>query len=218
LPSTVNRTDLDVDRPEASTRADVTLVSRGTTATACVIRSDEHGLVVSPSGAGRSWHDAIRPGDPVELYWVSGYEERTLPARVAQVDRDGQPVWHLLPTGPTERSRRRTAVRARVAVPVVVPWGGELLRGSTLDLSESGLKALVDGSGTPPESGTPLRVALDLDDLTLQVAGEVAWGSTPGTGRWVLAVRFTDLDDATADVLRSRVFRALRAERAGLSG
>ena len=46
-------TDQDVDRPDARTQADVTLVSRGITVTACVTRSDEFGLVVSPAGAGR---------------------------------------------------------------------------------------------------------------------------------------------------------------------
>jgi hypothetical protein len=211
----VIETDPDVQRPEVSTQADVTLVSRGITVTACVTRSDEFGLVVSPAAGGRTWQDVIKPGDPVEVYWVSRYEERTLPARVSSVDDAGSPSWHLLPTGPSERSQRRKAVRARVAVPVVVPWSGGLLRGTTIDLSEGGAKMLVDGWGLLPESGTPVRPSLSLDeDVELDVVGEVAWGSDRGTGEWVLAVQFTDVDERSADTLRRRVFRALREERA----
>jgi hypothetical protein len=211
----VIETDLDVDRPDARTQADVTLVSRGITVTACVTRSDEFGLVVSPAGVGRSWQDSIKPGDPVEVYWVSGFEERTLPARVASVEHEPESFWHLAPTGPAERSQRRKAVRAKVAVPILLPWAGGLLRGTTIDLSESGLKALVDGWGLPPESGLPVTLTLSLeDDVTVDLAGEVAWGSDRGTGQWVLAVQFTDVDERAGDTLRRRVFRALREERA----
>jgi hypothetical protein len=210
----VIETDQDVDRPDASTQADVTLVSRGITVTACVTRSDDFGLVVSPATAGRSWQDSIKPGDPVEVYWVSGYEERTLPARVASVEHEAESYWHLTPTGPAERSQRRKAVRAKVVLPIVLPWSAGLVRGTTIDLSESGLKALVDGWGLPPESGTPVRLTLSLeDDITLDLAGEVAWGSDRGTGQWVLAVQFTDVGERAGDTLRRRVFRALREER-----
>jgi hypothetical protein len=102
-------TDHDVDRPDASTQADVTLVSRGITVTACVERSDEFGLVVRPSGTARTWGDTLKPGDPVEVYWVSGYEERTLPASIASIEEAERPGWHLQPTGPAERSQRRKA-------------------------------------------------------------------------------------------------------------
>ena len=208
-------TDLDVDRPDASTQADVTLVSRGITVTATVTRSEEARLVVSPAAAGRSWQESIKPGDPVEIYWVSGYEERTLPGTVAAVDHSDEPSWNLVPTGPAERSQRRKAVRAKVVLPVLLPWAGGLLRGTTLDLSESGLKALVDGWGLPPEAGTPLVLTLSLeDDVTLDLAGEVAWGSDRGTGQWVIAVQFTDVGERAGDLLRRRVFRALREERA----
>ena len=208
-------TELDAHRPDPSTQADVTLVSRGITVTACVTRSDEFGIVVSPSGSGRSWQDSVKPGDPVELYWVSGYEERTLPAKVASIEYDGESSWHLSPTGQAERSQRRKAVRATVALPIVLPWSGGLLRGTTIDVSEGGLKALVDGWGLPPEPGTPVRVTLSLeDDVTLDLAGEMAWGSDRGTGQWVLAIQFTDVGERAGDTLRRRVFRALREERA----
>ncbi len=207
-------TDQDVDRPDASTQADVTLVSRGITVTACVERSDEFGLLVRPSGTGRAWAEAIKPGDAVEVYWVSGYEERTLPARVASVEEAERPAWHLRPTGPAERSQRRKAVRAVAALPVVMPWSGALLKGMTVDISEGGIKALVDGWGLPPESGTPLQVTLTLEEgISLDVHGEVVWTADRGTKQWILAVRFTQVSERDGDTLRRRVFRALREER-----
>lgn len=207
-------TEQDVDRPDASTQADVTLVSRGITVTACVERSDEYGLVVRPSGTARTWAGVIKPGDAVEVYWVSGYEERTLPARVAAIEEAERPGWQLQPTGQAERSQRRKAVRAAAELPVVVPWSGSLLRGLTIDISEGGIKALVDGWGLPPESGTALLVTLTLEDgISLDVHGEVVWTADRGTKQWVVAIRFTQMSERDGDTLRRRVFRALREER-----
>ena len=209
------QTDADLERPEASTQADVTLVTRGITVTACVDRSDESGLTVRPAGTGRSWDDAIKPGDPVEVYWVSGFEERILPARVASVDHSGEPRWQLRPTGPAERSQRRRAVRAKMELPVVMPWAGGLLKGATIDLSEGGTKVLVDGWGLPPEAGTPLLVTVSLDDDDpLDVQGEVVWTAEKGNKQWVLAIRFPQAPERDGDAIRRRVFRALREERA----
>ena len=207
-------TEQDVDRPDASTQADVTLVSRGITVTACVERSDEYGLVVRPSGTARTWAGVIKPGDAVEVYWVSGYEERTLPARVAAIEESERPAWQLQPTGQAERSQRRKAVRAAAELPVVMPWSGSLLKGLTIDISEGGIKALVDGWGLPPESGAALLVTLTLEDgISLDVQGEVVWTADRGTKQWVVAIRFTQVSERDGDTLRRRVFRALREER-----
>ena len=207
-------TEHDVDRPDASTQADVTLVSRGITVTACVERSDEFGLVVRPSGTARGWAEIIKPGDAVEVYWVSGYDERTLPARVAAIEESERPSWQLQPTGQAERSQRRKAVRAAAELPVVMPWSGSLLKGLTVDISEGGIKALVDGWGLPPESGAAVLVTLTLEDgISLDVPGEVVWTADRGTKQWVVAIRFTQVSERDGDTLRRRVFRALREER-----
>jgi PilZ domain len=204
--------ETDLDRPEEHSAADVTLVTRGLTVTACVEVSAETGLVVRPTGAGSEWLSIVRPGDVVEVYWVSGYEERTLPARVVQVDSGLETRWALAPTGPAERSQRRKAVRAAIALPVEMPWAGASITGRTVDLSEGGLKALVDGWGLPPEGGTPTTLTLTLDDGVLDLPGEVVWHADRG-GQWLIAVKFHELPEKTCDRLRGRVFRALREER-----
>jgi hypothetical protein len=199
----------------------VTLVTRGITLTACVEVSSDFALVVRPSGGGEVGQ-AVKPGDRVEVYWVSGYEERTLPAKVTSVESGGaddgadgwsEPRWHLAPTGPAQRSQRRKAVRARLPLPVVMPWAGAVLAGTTIDVSEGGMKALVDGWGLPPEPGTSAAVSLTLEDGVLDLLGEVVWYADRAS-QWVLAVRFVDVPEAGADRLRRRVFQALREERA----
>jgi hypothetical protein len=208
-------TETEADRPAVSTQADVTLVARGITVTASVDRSDEAGIIVRPVSMGQKWDDVIKPGDPVEIYWVGDLEERKLPARVASVDHSAEARWLLSPTGPAERSQRRKAVRGKVEVPVAMPWAGGALKGATIDLSEGGMRALVDGWGLPPDPRAPLDVSISLgEDLTLTVRGEVVWTSVRGTQQWVLAVRFTGLAERDEDLLRRRVFQALREERA----
>ncbi|MCZ2860207.1 flagellar brake protein [Blastococcus sp. VKM Ac-2987] len=206
-------TEPEHDRPEESSQADVTLVARGLTVTAQVEVSNEHTIVVRPLGQGDEWKQKVEPGNPVAIYWVSGYEERTLPAKVTGVEATEEPLWHLVATGPAERSQRRRTVRARVEVPVVLPWLDGSLTGTTVDLSEAGMRALVDGWGLPPDPGTPAQASITLDDVTVDVRGHVVRQQAAGP-RWLLSVQFHELPDRDADLLRRRVFRALREERA----
>ena len=201
-------------RPEVSTSADVTLVARGITVTAQVEVSDEHVIAVRPGGEGTAWKATVKPGDPVEVYWIAGYEERTLPARISAVDEDGDDVlWNLTATGPAERSQRRRSVRARVELPVSLPWAGGLLSGSSVDLSEAGMRALLDGWGLPPDNGTLTELTLTLEDRAMHLRGEILRQSVSGS-RWLLSLRFLDLSENDEDALRRRVFQALRDERA----
>ena len=206
--------DLDVSRPLESSQADVTLVTRGITVTACVDVSTDHALVVRPQGEGSAWKAAVAHGDKVEVFWVAGNEERTLPAKIVDVDGGEEPRWHLAPTGPAERSQRRKAVRARLDLPVVLPWADGQLTGTTVDLSEAGMRAQVDGWGVPPEKGTPMQVTIELEKGFVDLHGELIWVVPDRGPRWLLAMRFDDVAEQDADRLRQVVFAALRAERA----
>ena len=204
-------------RPPESSQADVTLVTRGITVTAGVEVSTEFTIVVRPSGEGTAWKTAVKDGDPVELYWIGGDEERTLPARIIEVEPGEEPLWHLVATGPAERSQRRKAVRARVEVPIYIPWADGQLVGSSVDLSEAGVRVLVDGWGLPPEVGTRVEVSLAIDDTMLHLHGEIVRQQVHGA-RWLLSMSLRDVPEADADILRRRVFEALRAERMAQAG
>jgi hypothetical protein len=206
--------DFDLDRPRVSTAADVTLVSRGVTVTARVDSSDADRVVVGPADDGIAWFgSAVAAGDPAELYWIGGQEEWTLAGTVAEVEGGDMPRWHIAVAGPAERSQRRRAVRARVELPVLIPWAGAVMTGTTVDLSESGMRALMDGWGVPPEPSTPAQATITLDSSTVELHGEIVWTSTRGP-RWLMAMKFAHVPEHVGDALRRRVFQALRDERA----
>ncbi|RZU32279.1 PilZ domain-containing protein [Blastococcus saxobsidens] len=208
----------DFVRPEVSTSADVTLVARGITVAASVEVSDDQVIAVRPHGEGAAWKTSVKPGDSVELYWVAGYEERTLPAKIVGVDDETEDVvWNLAVTGPAERSQRRRSVRARVELPVSMPWSDGRLAGVTVDLSEAGMRALVDGWGLLPDNGIRTDITLDLEDTTVHVRGEIVRQTAQGP-RWLLSMKFLDVSESTGDALRRRVFQALRDERAAATG
>lgn len=203
----------EVDRPQQSTPADITLVTRGITITAHVEVSGEAGMVVRPDAAAHASSTGIKPGDPVELFWRAGYEERTLPAQVVEVEDGALVHLHLRATGPAERSQRRKAVRARVELPVQVSCGATQLTGVTVDISEAGMRADVDGWGLPPEPGTPVQVILTLEKGFVDLRGEIVRQQVHGA-RWQLSMKFAGIAEADQDRLRQRVFQALREERA----
>jgi hypothetical protein len=206
--------DFDLDRPRVSTSADITLVSKGVTVTGRVDSSDADRVVVGPAGDGPMLvADTVAAGDPAELYWIGGQEEWTLAGTVAEIEDGERSRWHIAVAGPAERSQRRKAVRARVEVPVLIPWAGAVMTGNTVDLSEGGMRALVDGWGVPPEPSTPAQVTLTLDDTTVALHGEIVWTSTRGA-RWLMAMKFLRVPEHVGDQLRRRVFQALRDERA----
>ena len=209
--------DNDVDRAEIGTRIDVTLVTRGITVTATVDANDDAGLVVRPVGAAATWRASVRPDDAVDVYWLHDSEERTLPATVVSVEGAAEPRWRLRRTGPVAGSRRKAA-RGRVELPVVLRWSGGVLHGTSVDLSEGGMRALLDGVGVAPTPGSPVAVTLTLEeDITLDLRSQVVWQDVGGP-KWLLAVSFLGVAEDDRDALRRRVFRALRDERALIGG
>lgn len=215
---TDSEVDQFIDRPEESASADVTVISRGVTLTAHVEVSDTYVVVVRLMGGGPAGGAAeIELGDAVELYWVGGQEERTLAGTVSQIEGGAEARWHVAVSGQAERSQRRKAVRARVDVPVIIPWAGSQMMGKTVDLSEGGMRALMDGWGLPPDPGTPSQVSLELDQALVHLHGVIVWTSIRGA-QWLLAMKFNDVPEKASDLLRRRVFQALRDERAAAAG
>src|SRR3954453_16087326 len=131
--------DLALDRPEERSEPDGTLVARGVTGTPSVEEGGTSVVGVRPAGEGSAWKQAVKPGAAVELYWVGGHEEGALPARISEVEEGIDPRWHLAVAGTAERSQRRKAVRARVQLPVLMPWAGGQMTGETVDVSEAGM-------------------------------------------------------------------------------
>ncbi|NEK60108.1 PilZ domain-containing protein [Geodermatophilus sabuli] len=170
-------------------------------------------LVVRPSASEFVDQAVVRVGEQVSVFWQGPEGGRAFPAVISTVERGAAPRWHLQVSGPAEDSQRRTAVRARVALPLTATVNGGEATGRTLDLSEAGTRAVLEGWGTAPETGTRLQLSLELEDGALVTPAEVARQQSRGT-QWVMSLCFAELPEKEQDRLRRRVFQALREERA----
>jgi hypothetical protein len=202
-----------VDHPEEQSEAEVTLTARGISVSTRVEFVGDGLLTVRPSVGEYVEQVVASTGDQVEVFWKSGEDTRALPAEVLTADAGAAPRWRLQITGPAEISQRRQAVRGRVSVPLEIGYGSAEMTGETVDLSENGMRAAAEGFGIPPEPGSTLDLVVQLEDGPLKVKGELVRFAARGT-RWLLSIRFRDMQEKDGDRIRRRVFQALREERA----
>jgi c-di-GMP-binding flagellar brake protein YcgR len=200
-------------RPEADAEAEVTPRDHRVAVSTRVEHAGTGSLVVRPSVGDFSEQDVVRVGDHVQVFWRDAASGWALPAQVSAVERGAVPRWHLAVLGPAEQSQRREAVRARLAVPVTAVLGHVDLEGEVVDLSEGGVRAVLDAVGHPPEPGTVVPLTVHLEDGEVTTRAELVWHQTRGT-RWWVSLRFLDLSEREQDRVRRRVFQAMREERA----
>jgi c-di-GMP-binding flagellar brake protein YcgR len=87
------------------------------------------------------------------------------------------------------------------------------LDGESVDLSEAGMRVAVDGMGLEPEPGSTMDLVIKLETGEVATKAEVIRHQSRGA-RWLMSLRFLDLEERDGDKLRRRVFQALREERA----
>jgi c-di-GMP-binding flagellar brake protein YcgR len=202
-----------VDHPEEETEAEITLIGRGISVSARVEVVHEGFIAVRPSAGDFVDQVVVRLGDAVEVFWKTEDSQRALPAEVTEIDQGPVVRWRMQITGPAEASQRRKAVRGRVYVPITAEYGSIELKGDTIDLSEAGLRAEFDGFGAPPEAGARLKISVSFEDGILKTQAEVMRTQARGA-RWVISLRFVNIEERDQDRARRRVFQALREERA----
>jgi c-di-GMP-binding flagellar brake protein YcgR len=202
-----------VDHPGEQTEAEVTLTGRGISVSSRVEVVQNDYISVRPSVGEFVDQVVVKVGDAVELFWKTEDAQRALPAEVTDVEQGAVVRWRMRATGPAEASQRRKAVRGRVSVPVVAEYGSIELKGESVDLSEAGLRAEFEGLGAPPESGAKVRLAIQLEDGGIKTGAEVVRTTARGA-RWVMSIRFVNIQERDQDHVRRRVFQALREERA----
>lgn len=202
-----------VDHPEEQTEADVTLTGRGISVSARVELVHDGVISIRPSVGEFVEQVVVKVGDAVEVFWKGQDNQRAVPAQITEVEHGAVIRWRMRMTGPAETSQRRKAVRGRITVPVEVEYGAVDLKGSTIDVSEAGLRAEFEGFGAPPEAGAQLLLTLSLEDGVIKTKAEVVRTQARGA-RWVMSIRFTNIQEKDQDRVRRRVFQALREERA----
>ncbi len=200
-------------RPEVDDEAEVTPRDHRYPVSTRVEHVTSGAIVVRPSVGEFADQEVVRVGDSVQVVWRDSSSVWALPAQVATVERGAAPRWQLTVSGPAEPIQRREAVRARLAVPVTAVLHSVDLEGGVLDLSEGGIRAVLEGFGHPPLPGTVVPLTVHLEDGDVTSRAEVVWHQTRGT-RWWVSLRFLDLPEREQDRVRRRVFQAMREERA----
>ena len=200
-------------RPETDVEVEITPLGRTLSVSARVEGAGPVDLRVRPGVSDFVEQTVVTVGERVTVLWLCSDGARALPAEVATVERGAAPRWHLKVVGPTEAIQRREAVRARITLPLTVGVNGVDLEGNILDLSEGGVRALLEPYGDTPLPGTTVSMTVHLEEGPITARAEVVRQQTVDA-RWALSLRFADLPEKEQDRLRRRVFRAIREERA----
>lgn len=208
----------NVDHPAAATALSVLPLGQDEALTARVRREGETYLYLSAPRNALGEATRFVEQDMLELSWQADDGLRSVPADAVAVTDDG--LWKVKITGPASKIQRRDAVRAPIGLSVTLSWDRATLVGSTVDLSEGGLLAVFRphgdlGVGVPfPTRNQSLALSLDLysDELVTEVALVRRRPRQDNLHEWSL--RFVDLPDPAADLIRSHVFTALRNARA----
>ncbi len=130
-----------IDYPEARTVVDLLVTSRGDVLLSWVESSDDGEFVVSMKDDRSQRRVGLEPGEHVEVVWRGPDELRSRPTQLISTQLD-PPQWRLRPAGPATRGQRRSSVRAPLGFRLQMTVGDELVHGSTIDISEGGLRAL----------------------------------------------------------------------------
>ena len=183
--------------------------------------SDTHLVISSPrDGVGDAVPFVDR--DMLDLSWQAEDGLRSVPTEaVALLDRG---EWRLRVTGPASKVQRRDAVRAPIGLSVSVAWDNVVLTGSTVDLSEGGVLCVFRPHGDLgvhipfPKRGQPLALNLDLYSDVLVTEALLVRRLPRQDQLLEWSLRFVELPESAADLIRSHVFTALRNARSrGLS-
>ena len=144
---------------------------------------------------------------------------RCLPVVLAGIDLGEPPHWCLRPAGLGKRGERPNAVRAPLRIPVVVGAGASTAHATTIDVSESGLRCVLDNRQSRPAPGATaqvpahpalrvgdvVRVSASFPDLTVTCLSEVTRRHTDDESPAELSLRFIGLPEHVEDALRRRL-------------
>lgn len=211
------------DHPDVGSVVDLVPASRGGSFLSWMEAvGDDEFVVAAPTDA------AMRPvevaeGERVDLVWRGPAQLHSLPCELVAVAPAEQPRWLLRRAGVVQRGQRRGAVRAPLSVPVSLGPESARATGTTIDLSEGGLRCVLDAgsaadrlvAGSPPgqEAGTVTQLSLRLPDLAVSCLAEITRRFPRDDARVELSVRFIGLSEHVQDEVRRRVFHRLRELR-----
>jgi PilZ domain len=171
---------------------------------------------------------SLAVGEHLEIVWRDADELRALPVVLASIEVGERPRWLLRAAGVIRRGQRRDAVRAPLTIPVQIGPEPATVTGTTVDVSEGGLRCVLDTGGPPtgdahdrdpsadpssPRAGDVVKVAALFPDFTITCPAEVTRVFEREDPRLELSLRFIGLTENQQDLIRRRVFARLRELR-----
>ncbi len=207
-------------RPPAGAAVEVVVGSGGQQAHSRVADSQDQELVleVATDQAGRRIRLPL--GIEVSVWWTPPDAPlRFRRYQVLDVRGGSVPTWRLRPLGDPADGDRRGAPRAPLHVPVGLALPSGMLLGETLDVSESGLRAVFAAAPTAgfgeipfvlPDVGERATMALLLADTRVEVGCRVVHRERLPDGRRTFRVAFEELPTE----VRARVRTATALELA----
>lgn len=154
------------------------------------------------------------PGETVLVAWntIRGYYERK--GVVESSLRTPKPLMTVRPLGEVRRLQRRSHVRVPQLNLIDLVLPGSTLRASLLDVSESGLRCVVDRP-SPLGMDTLVTVTLDLiDGTSVEVRCTAARLYALDDEHVEVGLAFVDLDQRTGNQIRKHVFAQQVRDRA----
>jgi hypothetical protein len=211
------------DYPEVRTVVDLLPSSRPDAMISWVEAAHSDELVLTPAEDRTRQQRRLAVGERLEVIWRGPDDLLSLPAELVAVENEADPLWHLRPLGPAIRGQRRASVRAPMVTTVWFEGPQGPVLGTTLDVSEGGLRVLLDAPASDeatdesadgaPVPGSVVSLVLTLADDDVPCRGEVLRRSRRND-RWELTLRFVGMHENTHDFIRRHVFERLRTLRA----
>ena len=152
-------------------------------------------------------------GETVLVAWntVRGYFERK--GIVEYSERTPQPRMTVRPLGEVRKLQRRAHVRVPQLSPVSISLGSQKLRASLLDVSESGVRCVVDRP-TPLGMDSTVTVTLEFDDTVEELEAIPARMYAIDDENLEVGLTFLQIDERIATKIRRHVFGQQVRDRA----
>ena len=213
------------DNPAVGTVLDLVAASRDEAFMSWLDAVDGDDLVVSIPHDLAQRPVTLAAGEQIELVWKASGGLRSLPVVLVGIDLGEPPRWRLRRAGVAKRGQRRDAVRAPLRAPVTLGAEGTAAHGTTVDLSEGGLRCILDHERRPASGendtdtrtsfrvGDVVRASVTFPEVTVTCLSEISRRHPRDDGRTELSMRFIGLSEQVQDDLRRRVFARLRELR-----
>lgn len=204
---------MDADWPSLNARAWLRLRCCGAEHPTRVEGFTETGCIVATPSLPH--HADVEPEtakDGFFLGWVSIHRALEVPVQLSDHTTDPIPLWTVEAAGEVQETQRRAYVRLTMELDIELELieNGALTHARSVDLSEGGLKCLVDEWAPDPRERV-FNVTLRLDGTTYTIPAQTAWWGNldrtrPGKTIRGIGVRFEHNSQAVADSIRSFIF------------